>query len=69
MKKTALAVRASAATFSEHYAAVPDEAERRRLIEESFAERRFIIVKTDTMLASISQLYPFLFTKDGVSTY
>ena len=67
VKKTALDVRASASTFRERYAAVPDEAERRRLIEESYAERRYLIVTSGTKLATTSQLYPFLFTKDGVS--
>ena len=69
VKKPALEIRSSASSFSEMYAAVPDDAERRRLIEESFPERRFIVVKTNTKLTTLSQLYPFLFTEEGVSTY
>ena len=68
VKKSALEVRSSASTFSEVYAAVPDEAERKRLIQENFAERRFIVVKTGAKLATLHKLYPFLFTEDGVSS-
>ena len=67
VKKPALEIRSSASSFSEMYAAVPDDAERRLLIVESFPERRFIVVKTNTKLTTLSQLYPFLFTEGGVS--